>query len=129
VFRRRDFFVGDEVVGSGLPDVVWLRPDGEEMTDEDWSREDAHMLGVFLNGHEIPTHDRDGNPVRGASFAIFFNAHHEPAEFRLPERLGERWSLEISTDDESSRSGEVAAGEPVPVSDRSVVVLRRLESD
>jgi hypothetical protein len=29
----------------------------------DWEREDARALGVFLNGDEIPSHDRDGNPI------------------------------------------------------------------
>ena len=38
VFRRRDFLVGDETVGSGLPDVVWFGCDGEEMRDGDWER-------------------------------------------------------------------------------------------
>ena len=65
VFRRGDFFVGDEVDGSGLPDVMWLRPDGGEMEQEDWDRGDAHALGVFLNGREIATHDRDGRPDPG----------------------------------------------------------------
>ncbi|HZU40939.1 MAG TPA: glycogen debranching protein GlgX [Solirubrobacteraceae bacterium] len=145
VFRRRDFFVGDEVSGSGLPDVVWLRPDGEEMTQEDWERGDAHALGVFLNGQEIATQDRDGHPIRGSSFLIFFNAHYEPITFTIPrEELGERWALELSTDPD--RDGAAAAGRPegdpagdgaqaagalepgatFEVRDRSLTVLRRV---
>jgi glycogen operon protein len=108
VFRRRDFLVGE---GAELPDVVWFRPDGKEMGDEDW---DARTLGVFLNGEEIPTHDREGNPIEGGSFLILFNAHHEPVAFTIPEELGGDWEIEFST------------GEPNPVAARSVVVLRRL---
>ncbi|HET9719288.1 MAG TPA: glycogen debranching protein GlgX [Solirubrobacteraceae bacterium] len=125
VFRRQDFFVGDEVVGSGLPDVVWLRPDGGDMTEEDWQREDAHSLGVFLNGREIPTQDRDGNPIRGASFVIFFNAHHEVIEFCVAPRLGRAWTLELATGDAGALPGEFEPGATVPVEARSIVILRR----
>jgi glycogen operon protein len=125
VFRRQDFFVGGEVVGSGLPDVVWVRPDGEDMTQEDWQRDDAHSLGVFLNGQEIASHDRNGNPIRGASFLIFFNAHYEPIDFCVPPRLGTTWKLELATGDEDSLSGDVDPGEVVSVEERSILVLRR----
>jgi isoamylase len=125
VFRRQDFFVGDEVVGSGLPDVVWLRPDGEDMAEEDWQREDAHCLGVFLNGREIPTQDRNGNPIRGASFLIFFNAHHEPIEFRIAPRLGWAWRLELATGEAGALPGELEPSAQVRVEARSIVVLRR----
>jgi isoamylase len=125
VFRRQDFFVGDEVVGSGLPDVVWVRPDGGDMTEEDWQREDAHSLGVFLNGREIASHDRDGNPIRGASFLIFFNAHYEPIDFCVPPRLGTTWKPELATGGVESLSGEVDPGDVVSVQERSIFVLRR----
>src|SRR5262249_25655142 len=47
VFRRRRFLEGREVVGSGLPDAWWLRPDGRRMTQRDWQRGDGHRLGLF----------------------------------------------------------------------------------
>src|SRR5205823_5158442 len=50
VFRRSRFLTGREVLGSGLPDVWWFRPDGRRMTQRDWQRGDAYTLGVFLNG-------------------------------------------------------------------------------
>jgi glycogen operon protein len=125
VFRRRDFLVGDEVRGSGLPDVVWLRPDGNEMTDEDWERADAHALSVFLNGEEIPTHDRDGNPISGGSFLIFFNAHYEPISFAVPAQLGPNWTVEIATDAGVAPGTPASSDEPISVSPRSIIVLRR----
>src|SRR4051812_28766966 len=63
VFRRTTFLTGKEVKGSGLPDVWWFRPDGRRMTQKDWQREDAHTLGVFLNGAEIPERTPDGKEV------------------------------------------------------------------
>jgi isoamylase len=124
VFRRRDFFVGDQG-GSGLPDVMWLRPDGEEMTDEDWERDDAHALGVFLNGEEIPNHDREGNPIEGASFLMLFNAHHEPLEFAIPEALGLAWSTVLCSDPECVAGRTHTAGEQLQVTPRSLRILRR----
>ena len=125
VFRRRDFLVGGELLGSGLPDVVWLRPDGEEMAQEDWEREDAHALGVFLNGEEIPTHDRDGVRIEGGSFLILFNAHWDAIDFTVDERLGDRWTVELRTDPDMDEARQFAAGERVSVQARSLLVLRR----
>jgi isoamylase len=124
VFRRRDFFVGDEG-SSGLPDVMWLRPDGEEMTDEDWERLDAHALGVFLNGEEIPNHDRYGNPIEGASFLMLFNAHHEPLDFEIPPALGAAWTAVLCSDPESPSGSTHQPGDPLTVSSRSLQILRR----
>ena len=123
VFRRRDFFVGDEG-SSGLPDVMWMRPDGDEMTDEDWGRDDAHALAVFLNGQEIPTHDREGNPIEGASFLMVFNAHHDPIDFTIAAPLGDRWITVLDT----ATGGPAAVhapGETLSVEGRSMRVLRR----
>ncbi len=125
VFRRADFLRGDEWNDSGLPDVMWIRPDGEEMTDEDWERDDARALAVFLNGEEIPTHDREGNPIEGNSFVIMFNGHWEPIEFTIPERLGARYRPEITTAQESLPEA-LSVGETLTVTDRSIIVLRRI---
>jgi isoamylase len=126
VFRRRDFLIGDEVRGSGLPDVMWLRPDGKTMDDEDWARDDTRALGVFLNGQEIPTHDRDGNPIHGDSFLIFFNAHHEPIVFSIPSELGRRWTLEIATEPELTGTGKPRRPRTrLRVPARATAVLRR----
>jgi glycogen operon protein len=105
---------------------MWLRPDGGEMEQEDWDRGDAHALGVFLNGREIATHDRDGRPIRGSSFLIFFNAFWEPITFTVPEALGERWGLELSTHDDATGGDLISAGDEIEVLDRSLIVLRRI---
>jgi glycogen operon protein len=123
VFRRRDFFLGDHG-SSGLPDVMWLKPDGHEMTESDWGRDDAHALGVFLNGMEIPTHDRQGNPIEGASFLILFNAHFEALDFTIAESLADGWTAVIDTAG-GDEAETYAAGDTVTVESRSTVALRR----
>ena len=39
VFRRRNFFQGRSIKGAGIKDILWLRPDGREMPDEEWNQE------------------------------------------------------------------------------------------
>jgi isoamylase len=34
-FRRRSFFQGPRARGAGVKDIVWLMPDGREMTGEE----------------------------------------------------------------------------------------------
>ena len=37
IFRRRQFFYGRHIRGSEVKDLAWFRPDGMEMTEEDWN--------------------------------------------------------------------------------------------
>ena len=46
-----------EHVGSRRRDrdhAGWYRPDGNPMTDDDWSSPDAAVLTLYLDGHHIP---------------------------------------------------------------------------
>src|SRR5205823_11259620 len=65
VFRRRRFFDGLPVGRrgrKGLPDIAWLRPDGSQMTKQDWGSGFGRAVAVFLNGQGIA--DRDGRGER-----------------------------------------------------------------
>jgi isoamylase len=126
VFRRRQFLHGIEEEGSGLPDVWWFRPDGQRMTKVDWDRADGHVLGMFLNGEEIAASDRRGEPIVDDSFVLLFNAHHEDVRFTLPPaRFGATWTCELRTDAPGCDETPHAAGEPLDVVARSIVLLRR----
>jgi isoamylase len=126
VFRRSRFLTGREQLGSGLPDVWWFRPDGRRMTQRDWQRGDAHTLGVFLNGDEIPTRAADGDRIQGDSFLLLFNAHYEPVTFSLPtRRFGARWIVDLGTAELPADGDTFAARAEVIVADRGLLVLRR----
>jgi isoamylase len=126
VFRRSTFLTGHEVKDSGLPDVWWFRPDGRRMTQKDWQREDAHTLGVFLNGDEIPERTPDGKDVVDDSFLLLFNAYGESIMFTLPtRRFGARWQVEIATG-EAGPQGVVQARAQVTLEGRSLALLRRV---
>ena len=86
---------------------------------------DAHTLGVFLNGQEIPDLTPDGRPIGDHSFIVLLNGHYEPVEFRLPaRRFGLRWEVVLAT----GGDGEGDVLQPraaLTVLDRSLTLLRR----
>ncbi|MFE9017793.1 glycogen debranching protein GlgX [Streptomyces sp. NPDC007808] len=130
VLRRRRFFQGETATrpDQPLPDLVWLLPDGREMTDEDWQRSDAHSLAVFLNGDAIAEPDWCGRPVVDDSFLLLLNAYWEPVEFHLPDRAyGERWTTLIDTAEAQGPpdESEHKAGTSLLVEHRSLVLLSR----
>ncbi len=128
VFRRESFLQGTEVMGSGLPDVWWFRPDGRKMTGRDWQSAPP-VLGMFLNGKEITTPGPRGETVEDDSFMVLFNAHHEDRVFLLPRRrFGAQWSVELSTAEPEVEPGSWTsnARTEVPVIHHSIVVLKRI---
>ncbi len=113
IFRRRRFFQGLPLRGSGspdhLPDIGWFRPDGATMTDADWEVGYAKSLGVFLNGKAIRDPDIHGRPIVDDSFYLIFNGWEEEIDFTLPEtRWAAWWDLVLDT----AAGTEDAAGAP-----------------
>jgi isoamylase len=129
-FRRAKFLAGQDMEEAGLPDAWWFRPDGRRMTQRDWTREDGHVVGVFLNGEGLRESDPEGEPIVDDSWLLLFNAHHEDVDFVLPqERFGTVWCSELSTADPGEEPGQrhFEARETVTVPSRSMLVLRRDE--
>jgi glycogen operon protein len=131
VLRQRRWFQGRNIRG-GEGDIAWLRPDGTEMSDEDWHEGYAKSIAVYLNGDAITEPSERGEPVRDDTFLVCFNAHYEPIEFTMPEAsFGERWDVEVDTSFylaglDMTEDRAIKAGGPLEVAGRSVVVLRRL---
>jgi glycogen operon protein len=130
VFRRESFLRGQEVKGSGLPDVWWFRPDGLKMTRRDWQGGE-HVLGMFLNGKEILNPGPHGENIEDDSFLLLFNAHHEDRTFMLPRRrFGAQWALELSSVDPEAEAGSSVHGArtEVHVTAHSTIILKRVAS-
>ena len=128
VLRRRRWFQGRALHGSGVSDIAWFNPNGTEMTDEQWGVGSAKSLAVFLNGDEIPSRGPRGERIVDDSLLILFNAHSEALAFTVPEaRWGARWDLLLDTNEPETPEGtrKSGAGEEVIVEGRSVVVFRR----
>jgi glycogen operon protein len=131
VFRRRKWFQGQAIHGSGISDIAWFNPDGTEMTDEQWDVGYAKSIGVFLDGDQIPSPGPQGQRISDESFLLFFNAHYETLEFTLPSVFGlekKRWAVVIDTKEPRFVQEEkiYTDGQAVPVVARSLVVLRCL---
>jgi isoamylase len=128
VFHRREFFGGAEADGSGLPDIRWFRADGREMARRDWRDPGRRVLGVFLNGEEIPSPSPTGRPVIDDSFVLIVNAGHEDVMFTLPaRRFGNRWRQVISTVEPEAPEGwrSWPARSQLSIEARSLLLLRR----
>ncbi|MBV9715063.1 MAG: glycogen debranching protein GlgX [Solirubrobacterales bacterium] len=128
VFRRESFLRGEDGTGSGLPDVWWFRTDGLKMTRRDW-QSGEHVLGMFLNGREIPDPGPRGEAVQDDSFLVLVNAHHEDRTFMLPRRrFGAQWALELSSPDPDAAAGSSNHGArtELTVIAHSIVILKRV---
>ena len=127
VFRRRRFFEERPIFGTELSDIGWFRPDGQEMTPEDWQTGFAKSLGVFLNGDTLPDPDRRGRPLSDDTFLLLFNAHYDEVSFLLPgEKMGQQWLTDLDTAAASTRPQTQLAGTKVAVAAYSLQILRRV---
>jgi len=131
VLRRRRYFQGRPVVGSGgLDDIVWLTTSGEAMSQEDWEHGWARSVGMFLNGNAIPDPDARGQRIVDDSFLLFFNAWHEDVDYTLPgQEFGSAWEVVVDTTAPLAPDIDAAShkfGEAMRTPARSVLVLRRV---
>ena len=125
-FRRRDFFQGRPIHGGGVKDIVWFKPDGTEMTEQEWRHDFARCLGVYLSGAGRSESDARGQPVHDDDFLLLFNAHHEAVPFAVPAPGGEtRWlaMLDTAPEDGLPAHGVFMPGETYPLEGRSLALL------
>jgi glycogen operon protein len=129
VFRRRGWFKGRPIKGTGVVDIAWFKPDGLEMTEQDWSDWCAKSFSVFLNGDAVGSRDDDGRKVRDHSFLLLSNAHTDAVTFTLPSiGSGRAWMPELDTADPRGfveRATELPAGGAIDRPGLSLLVLCR----
>jgi len=127
VFRRRNFFQGRRIRGSEVKDLTWFRPDGKEMSEEDWNNPETRCLGLRLAGDAIEDVDARGNRIVDDILLILLNAHHEALPFILPaHRPKMRW--EPVLDSREARGGRrrrlMRGGMSYEMEARSLALLR-----
>jgi isoamylase len=129
-FQDRNISPGQSqrrVNGHCEPDITWLRPDGEEMTEEEWNAGWVRCIGVQLNGRTLDDVNGVGEPIRDETYLILLNPHHEPIQFYMPLREGAAWQLVIdSANPESTDKFPLARGDYYELVARSSAVLREL---
>jgi len=113
--RQAEFLHGQPVDEQGTRNVLWLRPDGIPMSDDDWHHPIVKVVGLLYSS------------TNGRRLLILLNAHHEPLEFRLPgDETAANWTTLLRTDQAGSPLvGEVhAAGDAPELPGRSMMVLK-----
>ena len=120
--RRRKFFQGRPIHGEEIKDVVWFRPDGQEMRETEWAEGWVKSIGVRLDGCALDDRNEDGSQVRDDDLLLLFNAADQSERFRIPAAFSEGdWRLELATADHLPAS--VAPGAEIVVAARSVILL------
>jgi isoamylase len=127
VLQRRRFFRGGHLWDSSLKDLAWFRPDGTEMTEEDWKKPFARSVAFLLGGDAISTPDERGERIVGDSLLVLMNAWHEPVTYVLPPiEWGRAWEIAADTAGASDQKRDhVEASGSVDVEARSIVILTR----
>ncbi len=126
VLQRRKHFRGDYIWDSRARDLVWLRPDGTEMTEEDWSKSWLRAMAFWLGGDAIPMLDERGERITGDGLLVLVNAHHESVAFKVPRtEQDSRWSLEFDTQEARFPEAGREVKESYELIGRSMAVLRQ----
>ncbi|MGD0674815.1 MAG: glycogen debranching protein GlgX [Polyangiaceae bacterium] len=128
LLRRANFFGGREIRNLGLHDLVWLRHDGQPMTEADWSNPSTSSLGMLAAGSGLEANDEQGCAQSDDDLLLFLNACDTDVEFVLPA-LTERgraiaWDIALDTNDDDA-SGQAEAGSTTRVARRSLKLFSR----
>jgi isoamylase len=85
--RRESFFRGAMLPKGDRKDIVWLRPDGHEMSEGDWYDGGRRVIGLLF-GDEKPTSEDQ-------CLLMFLNAHDHEILLTFP--VDREWELLIDT--------------------------------
>lgn len=126
VFRQRFFFQGAPTTEGGAPDLGWLSPSGNVLTDEEWNADGTRTIGMYLSGrlHPLP-----GDPGSGRddSFLLLFHSGDDHRAFLLPgEPYGTKYRRVLDTHDDHQGVAPWTdpAGGTVMLAPRNLIVLR-----
>ncbi|MBP2476878.1 glycogen operon protein [Crossiella equi] len=125
--RQTEFFEG-RTTPEDEPDLVWLRPDGQEMAETDWFDWGRHTLGMWIDGTDCRSHTRAGEPVDDHCWLLVLHADGSPVEFVLPGPEYARCFEPVldtgSPDGRPTHPGPLSPGTPLSVPGRTLVLLR-----
>jgi glycogen operon protein len=124
--RRRHFFSGSAGGTNGDPDVVWIRSDGQEMTDAEWGDQQNRALAMLMPGRAGDEVDDRGRALVGETLFWLLNAGTSPRKYTLPktDRPGV-WEELFSTARPGRRTIRTAA---VNLAGHSTMLLRHDEN-
>ena len=124
--RQPEFFDG-RTTPTGRPDLIWLRPDGQEMTEPDWQDPERRTLGMWIDGSNSQSRTREGELISDHSWLLLMHAGAEPIDVVLPgAEFGEtfRPSLDTTSPDGAPQDMTLSAGSTVTLEGRSLLLLK-----
>jgi glycogen operon protein len=134
--RRRKYFQDRQISPTksttqkvddiDVQDITWFRPDGQEMTEDEWSAGWVRCLGLQLSGRTLSDVNQDGEPLKDDTYLICFNPHHENIAFYLP-KCAKSCTWELLVDTRDAQPGEakpVGPDRPLDLLAHSAVILR-----
>ena len=123
--RRKKFFQGRAIRGTDVRDIVWLRPDGHEMTDSEWDAHWVKSIAVRLDGSGLGETSDSGEAIADDDLLLLLNAHDDPVTFTLPDSPhATEW--EILVDTRCAQQPElkhIAPGATLDVTGKSLMLL------
>jgi glycogen operon protein len=125
LFRRRTFFTGRPIPGEMVKDLTWIRPDGAEMTTDDWNDARNQGVGMLVHGEATDEVDDRGRPLRGETVLLLTNASTRSRYFALPkvDGLG-GWEILVDT----ARDPRPVRADGVNVAPHSLMLLQFSET-
>jgi isoamylase len=130
-FQDRSILPGStaerEVDGRKEQDITWLRPDGDEMTPDEWTAGWVRCIGLQLSGRTLDDVNGVGESIRDETFMILLNPHTESIKFYMPRRQGTAWEVILdSAQPERTEKPVIPPGDPYELIARSTALLREL---
>ncbi len=123
VLHRNRFYTGrfDEV--HGVKDVTWIKSDGLEVEQADWTDAAMKCVGMLMDGRaQINSVPQDGDH---ATLLLIVNAARDAIAFSMPECADAvNWTRLIDTADAKRPEKTFDIDDMCPVPSRSLVLLR-----
>jgi glycogen operon protein len=125
--RQPEFFEGRRTP-TGVPDLIWLRAEGGELTDSDWFEDDRRTLGMWIDGSNSRSRTRVGELIADHSWLLLVHAADTDADFVLPgPQYGATFEPTLDTttaDGTPSSPGRLPAGTTITLPAWSLLLLR-----
>jgi glycogen operon protein len=127
VLHRRNFFQGRRIRGSDINDIRWIRPDGEDMTEEEWNNGLVRVLGMLLNGKVMDEYNEHGERVKDDVLLLLLNGYWEDMPFQIPGDGGDgRWEVLVDTaEPKRTKARRHKSRETVTLKPRSLMLLKQ----
>lgn len=125
--HRRKFFQGRPLCDASMKDLVWFRPDGREMTDDEWRDATRQAFGYRLCGLAMDEVNEEGEPITDDTLLILLNAGAAEIQFILPDaHPGVLWELLVDTacEEEPAKARRLDVGSGLQLMGKSMMLLR-----